>query len=284
MYLDLGIYYLCRSTSREISTHVSRPRKLRLRREISTHVSRPVDILLVQEHKLSYAHTQRCGKLLPGGSHTFWEPTVGDHLSSGGVCISMGSRWLPRVIDHGTLVAGRAIWISLQCDASIVGILSIYAPTTAAERSWLWDQIVDVLPSVDSWIVGGDFNNVETFEDCGAAQPPTLPHIARCERDSWDRLLFALARVDVWHTPPFAHAHGLHERVRPWVSKKISEFLGEEEATLVDFIITSAKKHTTPTHLLELLENIFVEEAELFVVKFWRVVIYEISKVECGLT
>ncbi|MCO5574955.1 hypothetical protein L7F22_028751 [Adiantum nelumboides] len=39
-------------------TSSSGPRKLRLRREITTHVSRPVDILLVQEHKLSYAHSQ----------------------------------------------------------------------------------------------------------------------------------------------------------------------------------------------------------------------------------
>ncbi|MCO5605299.1 hypothetical protein L7F22_059481 [Adiantum nelumboides] len=97
------------------------------------------------------------------------------------------------------------MWISLQCDVSTVGILCIYAPTTAAKRSWLWDQLVDVLPSVDSWIVGGDFNNVETFEDCRAAQPPSLPHIVKCERDAWDRFLFALAGVDAWHTP-FAHA------------------------------------------------------------------------------
>ncbi|MCO5596351.1 hypothetical protein L7F22_050412 [Adiantum nelumboides] len=103
---------------------------------------------------------------------------VGDHLSSGGICISVGSRWLPRVIDHGTLVAGRAMWISLRCDASVVGILCIYAPTTAAERSWFWDQIVHVLPPVDSWIVGGDFNNVETFEVWRATQPLALPHIA----------------------------------------------------------------------------------------------------------
>ncbi|MCO5568073.1 hypothetical protein L7F22_021768 [Adiantum nelumboides] len=187
-------------------TSSSGPRRLRLRREI-TNVSRPVDILLVQEHKLAYAHTHRCGKLLPGGSLSFWEPAVGDRLSSGGVCIFVGSRWLPRVIDHGMLVAGRAMWISLQCDASIVGILCIYAPTTAAERSWFWDQIVDVLPSVDSWIVGGDFNNVDTFEDWRAARPPTLPHIAGCERDAWDRFVFALAGVYVSHTP-FAHAVG----------------------------------------------------------------------------
>ncbi|XP_042473152.1 RNA-binding protein 25-like [Zingiber officinale] len=31
--------------------------------------------------------------------------------------------------------------------------------------------------------------------------------------------------------------HHLHERMRPWISKKITEFFGEEEATLVDYIV-----------------------------------------------
>ncbi|MCO5595316.1 hypothetical protein L7F22_049357 [Adiantum nelumboides] len=130
---------------------------------------------------------------------------MGDHLSSGGVCISVGSRWLARVLDHGTLIPGKAMWITLQCDASVVGVLCIYAPTTATERSWFWDQIDDVLPSVDSWIVGGDFNNLETFEDWRADQPPALLHIARCGRDAWDRFLFAIAGMDAWYTPSFAH-------------------------------------------------------------------------------
>ncbi|MCO5580734.1 hypothetical protein L7F22_034604 [Adiantum nelumboides] len=99
------------------------------------------------------------------------------------------------------------MWISLQCVASIVGILCIYAPTTAAERSWFWDEIVGIVPSVDSWIVGGDFNNVETFDNWRAAQPPALPHIARCERrDAWDRFLFALAGMDAWHTATLAQS------------------------------------------------------------------------------
>ncbi|MCO5605533.1 hypothetical protein L7F22_059716 [Adiantum nelumboides] len=182
IYLSTDLHLLSWNVNGMHFTSPSGPRKLRLRREISTHVSTPVVILLVQEHKLSYAHTHRCGKLLLGGSHTFWEPVVGDHLSSGGVCIFVGSRWLARVIDHVTLVPGRAMWITLQCDASIVGVLCIYAPTTAGERSWFWDQIVDVLPSVVSWIVGGDFNNVETFEDWRAAQRPAVPYVARCER------------------------------------------------------------------------------------------------------
>ncbi|MCO5558947.1 hypothetical protein L7F22_012538 [Adiantum nelumboides] len=93
------------------------------------------------------------------------------------------------------------MWITLQCDASTVGVLCIYASTTAAEISWFWDQIVDV----DSWIVGGDFNNLGTFEVWRAVQSPTLPHIARCKRDAQDRFLFAIAGVDAWHIPSFAH-------------------------------------------------------------------------------
>ena len=78
-------------------TSASGPRKLRLRKELRSHVDRRVDVLLVQEHKLAFAHTQRCGKLLEGDSHTFWEPAIGDHLSSGGVCISVAPRWFSSV-------------------------------------------------------------------------------------------------------------------------------------------------------------------------------------------
>ena len=64
---------------------------------------------------------------------------------------------------------------------------------------------MDVLPIVDSWIVGGDFNNVETFEDWCAGSPPALPRIARSERDAWDHFLFALEGVDAWHVSSLAH-------------------------------------------------------------------------------
>ena len=54
------------------------PRKLLLRQELISHFPSGVDILLSQEHKLSLDHAHRCGKLLPGASHTFWEPATGD--------------------------------------------------------------------------------------------------------------------------------------------------------------------------------------------------------------
>ncbi|XXG55326.1 hypothetical protein AAC387_Pa03g3023 [Persea americana] len=78
--------------------------------------------------------------------------------------------------------------------------------------------------------------------------------------------------------------HELHERMRPWISKKITEFLGEEEATLVDYIVSSTKDHVRASQMLELLQSILDDEAEMFVLKMWRMLIFEIKKVETGLS
>ncbi|CAN6448687.1 unnamed protein product [Victoria cruziana] len=78
--------------------------------------------------------------------------------------------------------------------------------------------------------------------------------------------------------------HDLHERMRPWISKKITEFLGEEETTLVDYIVTSTKDHVKASQMLELLQAILDDEAEMFVLKMWRMLIFEIKKVETGLS
>ncbi|XP_057528779.1 RNA-binding motif protein 25 isoform X1 [Amaranthus tricolor] len=76
----------------------------------------------------------------------------------------------------------------------------------------------------------------------------------------------------------------LHERMRPWISKKITEFLGEEETTLVDFIVERFREHVKAEKMLDVLQRILDEEAEMFVLKMWRMLIFEIKKVETGLT
>ncbi|KAJ0254579.1 Splicing factor PWI domain-containing protein / RNA recognition motif [Hirschfeldia incana] len=78
--------------------------------------------------------------------------------------------------------------------------------------------------------------------------------------------------------------HQLHERMRPWISKKIMEFLGEEEATLVDFIVSNTQQHVKASQMLELLQSILDEEAEMFVLKMWRMLIFEIKRVEAGVS
>ncbi|KAG1364082.1 RNA-binding protein 25-like [Cocos nucifera] len=77
--------------------------------------------------------------------------------------------------------------------------------------------------------------------------------------------------------------HELHERMRPWISKKINEFLGEEEVTLVDYIVSCIRDHMQALKLLELLSSILDDEAEMFVLKMWRMLIFEIKRVETGL-
>ncbi|XP_021727007.1 RNA-binding protein 25-like isoform X1 [Chenopodium quinoa] len=76
----------------------------------------------------------------------------------------------------------------------------------------------------------------------------------------------------------------LHERMRPWISKKITEFLGEEETTLVEFIVERFREHVKAEKMLDVLQRILDEEAEMFVLKMWRMLIFEIKKVETGLT
>ena len=72
--------------------------------------------------------------------------------------------------------------------------------------------------------------------------------------------------------------HTLHERMRPWISKKITVFLGEEEKILVDYIVSSTQEHVKASQILELLQSILDEEAEMFVLKMWRTLIFEIKK------
>lgn len=71
--------------------------------------------------------------------------------------------------------------------------------------------------------------------------------------------------------------------MRPWISKKITEFLGEEETTLVDYIVSSTQEHVTANEMLERLQSILDDEAEMFVLKMWRMLIFEVKKVETGL-
>ena len=75
----------------------------------------------------------------------------------------------------------------------------------------------------------------------------------------------------------------LHERMRPWISKKITEFLGEEETSLVNYIVSTTQEHVNASEVLHRLQSILDDEAEMFVLKMWRMLIFEIKKVETGL-
>ncbi|VDM56775.1 unnamed protein product [Angiostrongylus costaricensis] len=71
----------------------------------------------------------------------------------------------------------------------------------------------------------------------------------------------------------------IEQRVRPWVAKKIMEFLG-----MVDTNSSHVKCiKTSPDRILGDIAMILDEDAEVFVVKMWRLLIYESEAKKLGL-
>ncbi|XP_056150076.1 RNA-binding protein 25b isoform X2 [Lampris incognitus] len=75
----------------------------------------------------------------------------------------------------------------------------------------------------------------------------------------------------------------MERRVRPWINKKIIEYIGEEEPTLVDFVCSKVMAHGTPQGILDDVAMVLDEEAEVFIVKMWRLLIYETEAKKIGL-
>lgn len=59
-----------------------------------------------------------------------------------------------------------------------------------------------------------------------------------------------------------------------WVSGKITEYLGEEELQLRDFIVGKLRQRCKPADLLEELGVVMDEAALPFVLKLWRMLVY----------
>ncbi|XP_051507554.1 RNA-binding protein 25-like [Myxocyprinus asiaticus] len=75
----------------------------------------------------------------------------------------------------------------------------------------------------------------------------------------------------------------MDRRIRPWINKKIIEYIGEEEATLVDYVCSKVMAHSTPEGILDDVAMVLDEEAEVFIVKMWRLLIYETEAKKTGL-
>lgn len=66
--------------------------------------------------------------------------------------------------------------------------------------------------------------------------------------------------------------------LKSWLVRKIVEYLGEEEATLTEFILTKLKSRCKPDELLTELTAVLDDDAEPFVIKLWRMMIFSVLK------
>jgi len=72
----------------------------------------------------------------------------------------------------------------------------------------------------------------------------------------------------------------IEKKLRPWVKKKVTEFLGNEEQGMIEFILKKVTAHTKPDTILAELEGFLDEEAENFTLKMWRMLIFEVLRVK----
>jgi len=75
----------------------------------------------------------------------------------------------------------------------------------------------------------------------------------------------------------------MERRIKPWVNKKIVEYIGEPEPTLVEFICSKVLIGSQPQSIIDDVQMVLDEEAEVFVVKMWRLLIYELEAKKLGL-
>lgn len=75
----------------------------------------------------------------------------------------------------------------------------------------------------------------------------------------------------------------IDERLQPFANKKIIEYLGIQEDELVVAIIDHIRAKNDAQGLVDELEPVLAEEAEEFVLKFWRMLVFELRAAEAGI-
>lgn len=75
----------------------------------------------------------------------------------------------------------------------------------------------------------------------------------------------------------YVDASLMEKRIRPWINKKITEYIGEEEKALLDFICDKLNAKCNAQSILDDVAMVLDDEAEVFIVKMLRLLIYEIE-------
>lgn len=75
----------------------------------------------------------------------------------------------------------------------------------------------------------------------------------------------------------------IREKLRPFVERKVVEYLGVQEQFLVDVVEEHLRKHQKPAELVETLGEALDEDAEDLVKKLWRMVIFFTESEKRGL-
>ena len=76
----------------------------------------------------------------------------------------------------------------------------------------------------------------------------------------------------------------LDAKLAPFIGKKMKEYLGEDEPSLVELVVGKLRARTGAASLEEYLKKILDDEAEVFMVKLWRMLLFEMRALQAGQT
>ncbi|KAI8960812.1 hypothetical protein F5Y11DRAFT_250932 [Daldinia sp. FL1419] len=76
----------------------------------------------------------------------------------------------------------------------------------------------------------------------------------------------------------------IREKLRPFVEKKLVEYLGVQEQLLIEVVEEHLRKHAKPAELVDELAEALDDEAEALVKKLWRMVIFFTESEKRGLS
>lgn len=82
----------------------------------------------------------------------------------------------------------------------------------------------------------------------------------------------------------FLSSNLLENKLTPFVAKKVVEYIGSEEKDLVEHTIQAVASRSGAQAVLNELQGALAEDAEIFVIKLWRMVVYETEARSQGIS
>jgi exonuclease III len=121
--------------------------------------------------------------------------------TSAGTAILVDKAPPPFITAHGTLIEGRAQFITLQSpDNGTLTIINVYAPHSSNDRAQLWRKINQSDFNSDHIILGGDFNHLKVTDGKGT---PGERQMHRREFASWHHMTLRYGLTDAWRLDSF---------------------------------------------------------------------------------
>jgi exonuclease III len=165
----------------------------------------PPQIILIQEHYLDKDGVQAAAKGLDFWQGTsFWNegiPVGRSRRIRAGTAILFEKSIAPLITAHGTLIEGRAQYVSIQSpNNGTLTILNAYAPRTSDKRGQIWRKINQAAPSSDHYILGGDFNHLEASD---LSDTTGTRKMGRRESAAWHHMTFRLGLSNAWRLDSF---------------------------------------------------------------------------------